>query len=280
MATNNDQSDEALQTQQAPGALAEYDYGDDEGAGWSNTSKDDYAIPFLVLLQALSPQCKRPTDPLVRPGNFYNTITERAYDGAEGVLIVPATTRHAFAMFVPRDDGGGYRGELSPDDPIVAAAIKASTEYGKYTIADPSDAKKVLQLVETFYVYCMLVDEARPLGYALLAFTSTKIAAYKRWMTRMRGVEIPKPGGGVIQPPLWAHLTRVKSEDEKNKKGEFSVIALSPGDPRGMVQSLLKPKDPRFIAARELAELVNSGKAKVDFSQQDGGGQGEGASPF
>lgn len=39
-----------------------HDYGVDAGAGFENQTSEDYAIPFIGVLQALSPQVGDPSD--------------------------------------------------------------------------------------------------------------------------------------------------------------------------------------------------------------------------
>jgi len=272
------QPETAITTVDAPGALTEFDFGDDDGAGFEHQTGADYSIPFLVMLQALSPQVTKRVHPLALPGNMYNTVTETYYDGLKGVLFVPGTTRRMFARWVPRDEGGGFRGQLTPEDPIVLKSIEDSKKFGKYLTPDNENEGKMLQLVETIYVYGAVCDEENGTnGMALIAFTSTKLANYKTWNTRMRNLEIPRASLRPIKPPMWANITRITGDLEHNKKNqEFYVYKMSPGDPRGMLQSLLRPDDPRFQLAKQCAELVGSGRAKVDYSKS-GGDEDDGA---
>lgn len=263
-------------TTTTPGTLVAYDYGDDEGAGFSHQTKDDYSIPFVTLMQALTPAVVDRTHPMALSGNMFNTVTEEYVDGVKGFLFVPGTTKHVFARWVPRDEGGGFRGHLDPEDKRVLEAIENAKKFGKYATPDEENEGKKLQLTETFYVYGAVCDEnGAAKGMALLAYTSTKIANYKTWMTRMRNVrnELGQ------RPPMWANLTRITAKSDRNNKGQFFTFGMSPGDPRGMQQSLLAVEDERFQLAKACAELVRSGKAKVDYAQSGGDSESE-AQPF
>ena len=62
------------------------------GTGLEDTSSDDFAIPFLQLLQALSPQLNKNDGKYVKgaeQGNIFNTVTGEATDGDEGLIVVP-----------------------------------------------------------------------------------------------------------------------------------------------------------------------------------------------
>jgi hypothetical protein len=259
-----------IETIPTPGALVAYDYGEDEGAGYEHQDGSDITIPFMVLLQALSPQVKDRVHPLAVPGSMYNTVTEKYYSADQGFLFVPATTRHLYCRWVPRDEGGGFRGHHDPDEQLVIDAKKASTKFGKFLTPDPENPKKEHQLVETRYVYGALCDEDGGADdMVLLAFTSTKITAYKKWMKRLRGISFPRPGGGPpVHPPLYSNLTRVVGMPADNAKGDFFVFGMRPGDQRGLMESLLPATDPRFMMAKACKELVDTGKAKVDFEKQ------------
>lgn len=268
--TAEDPKTTALENVAPPGALVEYDYGDDEGAGFEHQTAADVSIPFIILLQALTPSVVERTDPMAMSGNMYNTVTERYYDRDKGFLFVPATTRHVYVKWVPRDKGGGFRGHLMPEDPIVQKAIKDSLKFGKYTM---TEGDELLQLVETFYVYGAICDEnGGAEGMALIAFTSSKIKPYKKWITKLRDLRIPRPNGKPpIKPPLYGNLCRMTAFGTKNTKGQpYFNFAVGPGDPRGLTSSLLHGDDPRFLLAKACGELVDSGQAKVDFEKQDG----------
>ena len=62
------------------------------GTGLEEAGADDYAIPFLRVLQSMSPQLKKSDGKYIQgaeEGNLFNTVTESYYDGTEGVEIIP-----------------------------------------------------------------------------------------------------------------------------------------------------------------------------------------------
>lgn len=249
-------------------ALVVHEYGEDEGKGFEHQTKADTSIPFVVLLQGLSPQV---ADGKGKPGDFFNTVTEQVWSRDQGFLFVPATTRHVFTEWVPRDKGGGYRGQHTPDDDVVMKAVKNAARFGKYQTDEGN------QLTETFYVYGVISSEdGQAESMAIIAFWSTKIRPYKGWMTRLRQTAIVDAQGRRVRPPLYAHLSRITSTTQKNNEGTFSVPVISSGDPRGIVQSLLQPNDERFLMAKACMQLVDSDQAKVDYSQTKGEGDMDG----
>lgn len=255
------------------------DYGDDAvvvgsgpAKGFEHQTAADGVVPFITVLQQMSPIVAEEKVAGARAGMLFNTVTQQVWGNPEGLVVVPATTRHQFTEFVPRDSGGGFRGQHEIDSPIVKAAIAASKEFGEYHRQDNGN-----ELVETFYVFGVLCDGSEPVGQAVIAFTSSKIKPYKTWISTVRMHTVPNPRNPAqkVIPPLYAHLTRITTEMKKNDKGVFHVPVLKPANGT-LDASLLAPNDPRFQAAKICKELVDAGAAKVDYAQaqEDGSGQG------
>ena len=60
-----------------------------EGTGLEEASSNDFAIPFLRVIQAMSPQLKKSDGKYIDgagQGMLFNTVTNEVYDGDEGVL--------------------------------------------------------------------------------------------------------------------------------------------------------------------------------------------------
>lgn len=243
-------------------ALQNYEYGaDDIGAGYEHQTSADQQIPFVLLLQALSP-CVTEGREGAQAGAWLNTVTDRIYAKDKGFLFVPATTRHLYGEWTPRAQGGGFHGHREVDDPEVLDAVRNSQQFGRYTLENGHE------LIETFYVYGVICDETNGPEMAVLSFTSAKIKVYKSWQTRIRQLSIPTPSGRRIRPPIYAHLTRIASKMQKNDKGTFYVPSISAANPEGLIASLLPPDDERFLAAKACRELVDSGDARINPEQE------------
>lgn len=253
---------------------AAYDYGEDEGAGYEGQSSADVLIPFLTVLQQLSPQVE--DIDAAKPGMLINTVTNDLFDGEAGVVFVPATTEHCYIEWVPRDEGGGggqgFVGRHEIDSDVVKKA-RDTQEFGKYRTEAGN------HLVETFYVYGVLVtpDGIEPM---VVAFSSTKIKPYKGWMTKARSIQIHLPDGRRITPPLFAHRFRITTIKQKNPKGTFHNFVVG-FDGADASSARLSTDDEIYMAARSIKEMVQGGQAKADMSAGDGSEAGSSEdSPF
>lgn len=260
-------------TDQKSNAIAVYDYGDDASAGFEGTTKDDYSIPFIAVLQALSPQVELLDS--AKAGMIINTVTNDLVKGDEGVLFIPCITKHQFIEWVPRDKGGGFVAAHELDSPLVKS-IKEGGGFGKVVLDNGNE------LIETFYVFGVKLNADGSGEQAMIAFTSTKIKAYKQWLTKARAIQIALPTGRRITPPLFAHVYKLTTVKQKNNKGEFYNWNAAFNGPDA-ASCRLAPDSEAYQSARAVKEMVESGQAKVDHSQgaatggdvsDEGGGEG------
>lgn len=76
------------------------------------------SLPFLGILQGLSPQVQRGTPGYVEgaaPGRIFNSVTKELYDSVD-VSVLRMT--HTYCWWVKREEGGGFKGE-EPSSPAL-----------------------------------------------------------------------------------------------------------------------------------------------------------------
>lgn len=248
-------------------AMAEYGaYADYAGAGFENQTSDDYSIPFLQILQALSPQLQE--NDSLRQGMIINTVTGEIFEGKQGIAFVPATTQHVYVEWKPREQGGGFVGIHEINSDVVAHAKAQSSEFGKYNTPEGNE------LIETFYVYGIALDDDGNASEAVLAFSSSKIKKYKGWMTKAKTIQIPLPDGRRIPAPLFAHRYRLKTVSEKNNKGQFFNWDVA-FDGANAVEARLLPDNPIFQAAVNIKSMIEGGRARAAYESQAPGSADE-----
>lgn len=244
------------------GAVAVQDYSQYAGQGFESHTREDYAVPFLGVLQSNSPMVE--TNATARPGMLLNTVTQDTYDGKAGIIFIPADTQHVVVEWKPRDQGGGFVMIHQLDSDLIKK-VKAEQEFGKWKTVK-GDLKSN-DLIETFYVYGIFVGPGGAAEQMIFAFTSTKIKVYKRWMTKARTVQLALPDGKRINPPLFAHKYRVTSISEKNAKGTFFNFNVD-FDEGSADKARLATDDPLFQSAVAFYELIKAGNIKAAYDTQ------------
>jgi len=226
-----------------------YDYGSMSGTGFEGTTQDDYTMPFLNLLQPMSPEVT--SNPDARPGMLQNSVTKELYDGKKGLIFVPCVRQHVFVEWRPRDQGGGIVARHPAESEVVLAAKKKAKNYGEYFTPAGNE------LTETFYFmgYTLsALTDTEPSGVLVIPFTSSKIKVYKRAMQMLNMFK--------GRPPLFANRLRVTVTQEKNAKGTFFNLNLAPAN-GGVGESLIAPTDPLLRYGMELNKQIQAGDRKM-----------------
>ena len=93
------------------------------GEGMDSITADDMQIPFLRVLQALSPEIQKNDPKFIKgasAGDLVNTVTGETWDGDEGVVVIPCGYTLKYLEFGLRDSGGGFQGEIPANHPDLA----------------------------------------------------------------------------------------------------------------------------------------------------------------
>jgi hypothetical protein len=270
-------------------AMEVFDYGEHAGQGYENQDMSDRKLPLIELLQSNSPEVAE-SKGKIYAGQFRNTVTGEVYDE---VYFVPAVTDHCWTEWIPRDDGGGFRGRHRKDAKIVTDAVarNGGRAIGKLPVPQPPDKTGKPQpnheLVESFEIYVIVYDAKTDevLGFAMIPFTSTKIKVYRAWNSAI-GNFAPTINGKKLAPgqvPIFAHRVKMISESETKNSNTYMVPVLAPAQGGDDLKNSLLPKnDPRYVAAKKLHDDVLAGLAKAAYetTKQEQGADPESGVPF
>ena len=196
------------------------------GAGMDSIGTEDMQIPFLRILQPLSPQLLK-TDPKfikgASAGDLFNTVTGQVWDPEEGVVVIPCGYTTKYLEFSFREEGGGFVQELNPTNPDIQKVERVGSSEKL-----PSGN----ELVRTAQHLVMLVDEDGGTQSAVCDMKKTQLKVSRRWNTQMRMLQY-KGKNGPFNPPMWATVWKLKTIQESNDKGSwfnFDVSKMEPSD--------------------------------------------------
>lgn len=263
---------ELAEKQQTELALG-FDMGNDAGAGMEDTDRESFAIPFLRVIQKMSPQVDEGEAEYMedaRPGMFLNTVTQQLSDGKEGVIFLPCAYRRVFLQWGARGtDAAGFKGEHNPED-IAAMLDSGELAHGEdgRTIYKPLedgkvDEKKCDIFKDTRVHYGIVIDEDGNAQQCILSLSSTQIKKSKQLMSTLHSVKVKGPNG-MVTPPTWANQVRITTVPESNDHGSWHGVKFAP---EGFVAS-----QDLYDAGKAFHEVIRAGEANVDFSKMDDGG--------
>ena len=232
------------------GTLAVIDFSADSGGGFEEADSSSYAIPFLRMLQAISPAAKK-KDPAyiegAEEGDMINTVSEKLYKGDDGVVVIPCHYIHKYTLWA--QNRGGFRGSWSAAEYATnpKQRVMINTPNGSQEVEADMDGNVITDSREH---YVIIVEPDGTFSPALLALGGTQLKKSKKWMTLMQGIRI---NGAVA--PMFSQMYKVTPCAESNDKGSWSGYRI---DHVGQVTSV-----ELYHAAKDFRDMVRSGTAKV-----------------
>lgn len=170
-----------------------------DGRGSENVTQDDVAMPYLTVLQALSPQVDEIEG--AKAGMLYNSITDDLYTE---VYVVNLSFKREYSIFKKRDLGGGYEG--------AHASHEAALTHIKDVVGgDPAD----YDISENHRHVCLMLDSetGQPLQPVILNLSGTKVRVSRTWNSDIN----VKHNGADRFASIWKLTTRKQS----NSKGSW-----------------------------------------------------------
>ena len=218
-----------------------------EGAAFG---ADEMQIPFIRALQALSPQLNKKKPEYIdgaEQGDLFNTVTGQVWKGEEGVTIIPCYQVTKYLEFTPRDMGGGFRGEISPTNPV----LQQTTRQGSKELLPTGN-----ELVKSDQHYCLVLDGEGSFQPAVIDMKSTQLKVSRRWKTQiaMQKIKHPKTGQ-MITPPLFATEWKITTVEESNDQGSWF-------NPSVEKVGLVGERD-LMLEAKAFRDSVAAGEAKA-----------------
>lgn len=231
----------------------------DSGGGFENTTSDDYAIPFLSLLQKMSPAVDEDDPKYVKgakPGMFMNSVTNELFEDA--IRVQPCARVREFVEWIDRDSGGGIAGRYNQDDPVLGRMRRDGVK-----MFNPDNGNEIM---DTRYHYVLLLKDDGTHEQAVISMSSSQIKSSKNWMTRMRSWMIDGPAG-MFNPPMYGQVWTMAPRREQNDDGSWYGFTIS-GDPELV-------SDPEMYAqGKGFGEMANANKVRL--AQEPGGDGGDG----
>ena len=225
---------------------------EDSGAGLENFTTEDMQIPFIRILQALSPQLNK-QDPLyikgAEQGDIFNTVSGEIYKADTGLTVVPAYFEQKFLEFALRSTGGGFIKELSPDD----KDINLTNREGTIEMLPSGN-----ELVRT-HQHLVIAKGENEMAPAVLDMKKTQLKVSRRWNTLKNGIRLPsgKP------MPLYGTAWKITTVSESNDQGTWYNYKLD------RITEITKDIESMMLEARNMYQSVRKGEVKMAAASAD-----------
>ena len=223
------------------------------GTGLEETTTEDFAIPFVRVLQPMSPQLQKQHGGYVAgasAGDLYNTVTGEAYDGEKGITIVPCAYNKKYIEWIPREKGGGLV-NANHDISILSSCSRDSESRRYYT-------PEGNEIVETAQFFILVLD-GETAQQAVLAFTSTQLGVARKWLTMLRMARVQNSKGDSVEAPMFAYNYKLTTTTQSNDKGSWNAYSVNQAGATDMATAMM---------AKDFMSAARSGDVAVKEEQQ------------
>jgi hypothetical protein len=224
------------------------------GTGLEETTTEDFAIPFIRVLQPMSPQLQKQHGSYVAgasAGDLYNTVTGEAYDGEKGISIIPCAYNKKYIEWIPREKGGGLV-NASHDISILSKCTRDDESRRYYT-------PEGNEIVETAQFFVLVVENGTA-QQAVLAFTSTQLGVSRKWLTMLRMARVQNSKGESVEAPMFAYTYKLTTTTQSNDKGSWNAYSINQEGATEMSMAMM---------AKDFMGAARSGDVEVKQEQQN-----------
>ena len=139
----------------------------DANSGLENVTSEDLAIPFLRIIQAMSPQVNARDGKHIKgceQGDIFNTVDNTLYKGADGVVVVPVAYKRTYLEWMPERKG---LAGVHDSSEILKSVVKS--DKGQ----DFLENGNVLSTTANHYV--LIVDDKGGFSQGIIALSGSQL---------------------------------------------------------------------------------------------------------
>lgn len=187
------------------------------GLGTETIRSEDTQIPFIRIVQSLSPvrQRGRPEFiPGIEEGDFYNTVTHESWKGDKGFHFTPVRFRRRFTEWWPRgSDKKGLVADHGSDDTVMQRCVR--DERGRNMTTSGTE---IVQSAE--YLVLQVDLDAGTWSPCIISLAGTQFKKARQFNTRLLNRMIVV-NGQRVRAPLFYSLWLATSQPESNESGAW-----------------------------------------------------------
>jgi len=236
----------------------------DAGAGSEQVTADDLAIPFLRVLQKMSPQLSKREAEFIEgatDGDIINTVTGQLWEcskdvDADAVTLIPVDFKFKTMEWWPRNSkqGSGLVGSYSRGEELPLHERKENAEGKMKTMTE-----KGTELIDTAEHYVLIVHPDGMMEQALIAMSSTQLGSSRKWNSLIKQ-KMLSTANGPVAAPSFSHMYTLGTAYKSNDDGEWAVFTIADA---GRVENI-----DVYRAAKAFNASISSGTVVVKHTQE------------
>lgn len=240
----SEKKDVAVKGDNLPADLMEL--ANDVGTGFEDTTKDDYAIPYLSIAHGTSQAMKKGGANYIEGlqlGDIYDPISGETFDE---VWLVPVDHQRFYVEWDDRQ----FVERHPPESNVIEQTER--DDKGRDILPNGN------QIINTVYLYALVLGADGDVSPVVISFARMSMKVYKRLMTKASKLKV-----GDKQAPLFFYKWNLGTALESSRGGdEFYNWALR-GEPELLDEQTIRK-------AAELRKAVRAGeKGAADPQTED-----------
>ena len=215
-----------------PGVPAEtapqHDWSQTGASGFENVNTEDLGIPFLSILQKLSPQIDKdnkeyPTKKIegAEVGDIINTVSNTVVCGVgEELEFIPCSYQKLYMEWKPRTSGGGLV-KTHHDANILVECLRNDKNQ------DVLRNGNIIVTTAYFYGIAIIDGQRTP---CVIGLSSTQLKKAKQWLNMCMSLKLAKLDGSKYTPPMFSHIYKLSTCPESNESGTWRGWVIKVGN--------------------------------------------------
>ena len=227
-----------------------------QSRGFEGATASSYAMPFLRILQKLSPEVDKTENAFIKgaePGDIVHTISKEVYSE---VNIIPLQYRDTYIEWIPRSKGGGFVQEYDALDHMTKEVLSSCTkEENKNMLPNGNEFK-----LHSNY-YCAFEGEDGEWEPVMISMSSSQLKTSRIWLSTMRRMILEINGEKYPARNIRSFQWTLGTELLENDKGKWFGWTYEVGDNTLKLPQIGTIQD-------SVREAVTSNLLTYDRSQQ------------
>ena len=187
-------------------------FEEDASLTQAGLTQDDLATPRLKILMNGSDELD--ANDALKPGQIFNTVTGEAFDGKEGIVVIPCGYERQYVEWEERETGSGAPVNIFKADSDI---LTKTTRNSKNK--DMLENGNYIETNANYFV--ILYNKETGIGTpALITMKSTQLKKSRRWNSTMLNLRI-QGSKGSFNPPWFSHTYKLTVVKEKNNQGSW-----------------------------------------------------------
>jgi hypothetical protein len=235
--------------------LSVIDFEADASEFSAELTSDDFALPFLNIIQNTSQQKKAGGGQI---GDIFNTVTGEIYSGKDSLTVVPCFYERVYIEWADRDKGVGKPVNIYP----LSWDVNSNTSLGgdgKTRFINDNSGNYVEDTAQ-HYVMVVLGENTYP---ALVAMKSSNLTTSRQWNTMKQGNTAKNKNGQVYIKPDFSKMYKLSAAEITKGNYTWYVWKVQPGPD-------LSEKDMNlYKTCRDFAKAAKAGAVNIEHGEDN-----------